>query len=162
MNHLPTIPASDASSVMSGPTSARRKSTSTLRSGSCEKDSPPQNRAGSTRSKHKAYSTHHPPQPQSLNAAVELLSSPPRPGTSTSMRNGAGIKPELSGMSYDDFWGEPPTKHPQGKNNLLLTWLYRRNLPTSVRRSPSPPLLLNRLGARHHLSSFMAKKSVHQ
>ena len=99
VNHLPTIPASDASSVLSASGSARRKSTSTLRSASRERDSPP--KTGSTRSKHKAYSTHRPPQPQSLNAAMELLSSPPRHGTSTSIRDNAEIKSQSPGMSYD-------------------------------------------------------------
>ena len=101
VNHLPTIPASDASSVLSAHASARRKSTSTLRSASYEKDSPPNNRAGSTRSKHKGYSTHHPPQPQSLNAAVELLSSPPGPVISTSTRGNTKVKPESPGTSHD-------------------------------------------------------------
>ena len=83
VNLLPTIPASEASSILPPP-SARRKSTSTLRSASYEKDSPPKNGTGSSRSKHKAYSTHRSPQPQSLNAAVKLLSSPLGPGTQTS------------------------------------------------------------------------------
>lgn len=109
VNHLPTIPASDASSVLSGPTSARRKSTSTLRSVSYEKDSPPKNGASNTRSKHKAFSTHRSPQPQSLNAAVELFSSPPRLGTSTSMRDNAEIKPILPGM-HDGLEVESLTK----------------------------------------------------
>lgn len=102
VNHLPTIPASDASSVLSAPISTRRKSTSTLRSASYGEGSPPKNKAGSTRSRHKGYSTYRSPQPQSLNAAMELLSSPPRPGTSASTRSNTGIKPESPGTWYGD------------------------------------------------------------
>jgi len=52
VNHLPTIPAPDASSVLSTPASARRKSTSTLGSvsASYEKGSPPKNGSSGTRS----------------------------------------------------------------------------------------------------------------
>jgi len=122
VNHLPTIPASDASSVLSAHPSARRKSTSTLRSASYEKDSPPKNRSGSTRSKHKGYSTHRPPQPQSLNAAMELLSSPPGPVTSTSTRGDAGVKLESPGTSYDgSSRSSLLTKPLQERNNLLVT-----------------------------------------
>jgi hypothetical protein len=73
VNQLPTIPASDASSVLSASASARRKSTSTLRSASYERENPPKNGTGSIRSKERAYSTYRSPQPQSLNAAVELF-----------------------------------------------------------------------------------------
>ena len=123
VNHLPTIPASDASSVLSAHPSARRKSTSTLRSASYEKDSPPKNKAGSTRSKKQGYSTHRPPQPQSLNAAVELLSSPLGPATSTPVRDNAEVKFELPGTPHN---GPPsrsglPTKSPQERNSPLVT-----------------------------------------
>lgn len=65
VNLLPTIPASDASSVLSASASARRKSVSTLRRASSEKDNIHKNGTSSTRSKDKdkAYSTHHSPQP---------------------------------------------------------------------------------------------------
>ena len=122
VNHLPTIPASDASSVLSAPTSARRKSTSTLRSVSFEKDSPPKNGTGSTRSKNKTYSTYRSPQPQSLNAAMELLSSPPRPSTSTPMRGNVKIKSEPPGTLFDNLSRSSlPTKPLQGRGGLLLT-----------------------------------------
>lgn len=122
VNPLPTIPASDASSVLSASASARRRSTSTLRSASYEKDSPPKNRTGSTRSKNKTYSTYRSPQPQSLNAAVELLSSPQNPPISASGRYNVGTKPESPGTSLDDPLGlSLPTKHLQGRNNLLFT-----------------------------------------
>lgn len=98
VNHLPTIPASDASSVLSATPSARRKSTSTLRSASYEQESPPKN-GGSTRSKNKAYATYRSPQPQSLNAAMEFLSSPPKPTAPTSMRGKVDVK--LAGTSFD-------------------------------------------------------------
>ena len=118
VNQLPTIPASDASSVLSASASARRKSTSTLRSASYEKDNPPKNGTGSARSKDKAYSTHRSPQPQSLNAAVELFSSPP----STSVRDNVETKSESPGTPFYD----PPglcltTGLPQTRNSLLVT-----------------------------------------
>jgi hypothetical protein len=120
VNHLPTIPASDASSVLSAPGSARRKSTSTLRSVSYEKDSPPKNGAGSTRSKHKGHSTYRPPQPQSLNAAVKLFSSPPKPRTSTSTQVNVEVRPELPGTSHGDLLRlSLLIKPPQGRNSLL-------------------------------------------
>lgn len=102
VNHLPTIPASDVSSVLSASASARRKSTSTLKSLSYEKDSPPKNGSGSTRLKDRAYSTYRSAQPQSLNAAMELLSSPTRSPTLTSVRDNVEIKPESPGMSFYD------------------------------------------------------------
>ena len=117
VNHLPTIPASDASSVLSAPASARRKSTSTLRSASYGKDSPVQNGTGSTRSKHKGHSTYRPPQPQSLNAALELLA---RPRTPT--QDNTEIRPESPGRSHDDFLRlSHATKSSQGGNGLLFT-----------------------------------------
>lgn len=103
VNHLPTIPASDASSVLSATPSARRKSTSTLRSASYDKESPPKNGTCSTRSKNKAYSTYRSPQPQSLNAAMEFLSSPPRPAAPTSIRKNVNIKSESLGTLFGDL-----------------------------------------------------------
>lgn len=102
VNHLPTIPASDVSSVLSANASGRRKSTSTLRSASYDKDSPPRNGTGSTRSKNKGYSTYRSPQPQSLNAAMELLSSPPKQTASRSGRDNIGAKPESPGWIFYD------------------------------------------------------------
>jgi Rho GTPase-activating protein 39 len=104
VNQLPTIPASDASSVLSATPSARRKSTSTLRSASYEKESPPKHGTGSTRSKNKAYSTYRSPQPQSLNAAMEFLSSPPKPAP-TSMRDNCDMKLKSLGTSCGDLRG---------------------------------------------------------
>lgn len=118
VNQLPTIPASDASSVLSASASARRKSTSTLRSASYEKDNPPKNGNGSARSKDKTYSTYRSPQPQSLNAAVELFSSPP----STSMRDNVEVKSESPGTPfYDPLRLSLAAKLPQTKNSLLVT-----------------------------------------
>ena len=122
VNQLPTIPASDASSVLSAQASARRKSTSTLRSPSCERDNPPKNGTGSTRSKDKAYSTYRSPQPQSLNAAVELLSSPPRLQTSTSARDNVEVKSESPGtLSYGLPRLSLAAKPLQTRNSLLVT-----------------------------------------
>lgn len=104
VNQLPTIPASDVSSILSASVSARRRSTSTLRSVSYEKDSPPKNGgSGSSRSKNKAYSTYRSPQPQSLNAAMELLSSPAKPSASTSVRNNLQSKLESPGTLFDSL-----------------------------------------------------------
>ena len=121
VNQLPTIPASDASSVLSAAASARRRSTSTLRSASYEKDNSPKNGTGSSRSKDKAYSTYRSPQPQSLNAAMELLSSPSKLPTSTSVRDNVEIKSESPGASSYDF---PRlnfvVKPPQIRKSLLV------------------------------------------
>jgi len=132
VNHLPTIPASDASSVLSAPASARRKSTSTLRSVSYEKDSPPKNGSGSTRSKHKAYSTHRPPQPQSLNAAVELLSSPPKLQTSRLIQEATAGKK----LSPTHLTIPPKPAHLRPSQSVPTT-------PTQQVRNPSSPVIIH-------------------
>jgi len=121
-NHPPTIPPSDASPALSAHPSVRRKSTLTLRSALYDKDSPPKNRSGSTQSKHQGYFTNRPPQSQSLNAAMELLSPPPGSVTPTSTRGNGVVKPESPGRSYDGSSRSGLlTKPLQERISLLLT-----------------------------------------
>jgi Rho GTPase-activating protein 39 len=104
--HLPTIPGSDVSDGPI-PASPLRKSPSSLNTKSNKKDSPPKTNGTSStsspnssisRARSKAYSTHRSPQPQSLNAAVELLSTPVEATFPSSPLSPAPIRSSLSGM----------------------------------------------------------------
>lgn len=151
-HHLPTIPASpNATDASDPPTPSSQKSPSSpSRNGvksRKEKDSPPgkshpsrshtPDSVSRSRSKSSSYVTHRPPPPQSLNAAVEML-------TSSHSDGGHGSSQKQSSIGETSLVEQSPisVKVPQDVFNDTKN---KRDVPPSPRRPiPATPHVRSR------------------
>ena len=172
---LPPIPGSPYGTETSSPPSPSRKSiTLTPLNGNAEphlrpKDQSPNGKSSSngrannsdsitrTRSKSSPYVSHHPPQPQSLNAAVEMLTSSQSEGGHGSIQS--QLTSEMNGISnlhgHDKVTVNlPPPSTPTKEKG-------KRDVPPSPRRPiPAVPSAGNFWSGRSTSASTFAGKEI--